>query len=470
MSVPNLFCRCLDAYMSLNGRVYLVFEHIEKTLSRELIFRPQGLSTMSVKIIFWQLLNGTSFLHNRGIIHRDLKPANVLLTGDGVVKICDFGFARCIYSSDDDGDPLAITRWYRAPEVLAEGEYGPGVDVWALGCILAELSTGSALLAGDDRIDQLRLIAGLGVGDFSEKQKHTIATDVRLGRFMPPAPGDVPILKERLPEASPELLELLHACLCPDPLKRPSAEQLMSMAWFEGVEELVPKEALDASSMFHADGSPVGQPDSKLLRPLTTKDLSRFVFPRPSIDVDQPPTPPQVGRARFAAMAPSPVYQPLMQQLLGETQLLHLVGEDGDDLDYPCSLSFKNNTPSLECESPLLMTLSVSRDDYSGAQNRDLSTPVECPSLLRSSVVGYVQNKQNLAEAGLELVGKVKISHDGRLSPSILTPAKCDDRPACPNYHLYATCDQVLQSGPLSSSQPADSLKPSAYQQKLLVE
>ncbi len=40
---------------------------------------------------------------------------------------------------EDDGNPLAITRWYRAPEVLAEGEYGPGVDIWALGCILAEV-------------------------------------------------------------------------------------------------------------------------------------------------------------------------------------------------------------------------------------------------------------------------------------------------------------------------------------------
>ena len=74
------------------------------------------------------------------MIHRDIKPENMLLLGSGILKLCDFGFARmmpagCPQLAGDMSEYVA-TRWYRAPELLVSGAaYGPGVDVWAIGAL-----------------------------------------------------------------------------------------------------------------------------------------------------------------------------------------------------------------------------------------------------------------------------------------------------------------------------------------------
>lgn len=83
---PNIV-RLVDAYQSPSGRVYLVFEHVAKTLARELMF-CQGFAIKQVKLVMWQLLQAVAFLHESGILHRDLKPENILLSNEGIVKIC----------------------------------------------------------------------------------------------------------------------------------------------------------------------------------------------------------------------------------------------------------------------------------------------------------------------------------------------------------------------------------------------
>lgn len=76
-----------------------------------------------------------------GILHRDLKPSNILISLQGILKIADFGLAR---PHDGGANPCythtVATRWYRAPELLYGARcYGPAVDLWAVGVILAEL-------------------------------------------------------------------------------------------------------------------------------------------------------------------------------------------------------------------------------------------------------------------------------------------------------------------------------------------
>ena len=78
-----------------------------------------------VKSLLYQILDGIHYLHANWVLHRDLKPANILVMGEGPergrVKIADMGFARLFNSPLKplaDLDPVVVTFWYRAPELL----------------------------------------------------------------------------------------------------------------------------------------------------------------------------------------------------------------------------------------------------------------------------------------------------------------------------------------------------------------
>ena len=97
-------------------------------------------------------------MHSLGIMHRDIKPENMLLSKNGILKVCDMGFARYIMNQSPLTEYVS-TRWYRAPELLIESAgYGSGIDVWAIGCIFVELLTGKALFMGQNDYEMLRLI------------------------------------------------------------------------------------------------------------------------------------------------------------------------------------------------------------------------------------------------------------------------------------------------------------------------
>jgi cyclin-dependent kinase 8/11 len=98
----------------------------------------------------WQIMNGIHYLHSNWVLHRDLKPANILIMGPdspehGRVKIADLGMARLFNAPLkplSHVDPVVVTFWYRAPELLmASKHYTKAVDIWAIGCIMAELMT-----------------------------------------------------------------------------------------------------------------------------------------------------------------------------------------------------------------------------------------------------------------------------------------------------------------------------------------
>ena len=100
-----------------------------------------GLPSDQIKSLMKQLLVGLAFIHERGYFHRDMKPENILYQ-DGVLKIADFGLSK-EYEKNQNQTNYVSTRWYRAPEImLRQKRYDQGIDVFAAGCIFAEMFSG----------------------------------------------------------------------------------------------------------------------------------------------------------------------------------------------------------------------------------------------------------------------------------------------------------------------------------------
>lgn len=109
-----------------------------------------------MQFLVYQILRGLKYIHSAGIIHRDLKPSNLAVNEDCELKILDFGLAR---QAEAEMTGYVATRWYRAPEIMLNWmHYNQTVDVWSVGCIMAELMTGKTLFPGTDHIDQLHKI------------------------------------------------------------------------------------------------------------------------------------------------------------------------------------------------------------------------------------------------------------------------------------------------------------------------
>ncbi|XP_023935784.1 mitogen-activated protein kinase p38b isoform X1 [Bicyclus anynana] len=135
-------------------QVYLVTHLMGADLNN--IVRTQKLSDDHVQFLVYQILRGLKYIHSAGIIHRDLKPSNIAVNEDCELKILDFGLAR---PTETEMTGYVATRWYRAPEIMLNWmHYNQTVDIWSVGCIMAELLTGRTLFPGTDHIHQLNLI------------------------------------------------------------------------------------------------------------------------------------------------------------------------------------------------------------------------------------------------------------------------------------------------------------------------
>lgn len=141
--------------------IFMVFEYAEHDLLQIIhhhTTQPLGprrpIPATVVKSLLFQLLNGCHYLHTNWVLHRDLKPANIMVTNEGRVKIGDLGLARRFdkpLASLFGGDKVVVTIWYRAPElILGSYHYTPAIDLWAIGCIFAELLSLRPIFKGEE--------------------------------------------------------------------------------------------------------------------------------------------------------------------------------------------------------------------------------------------------------------------------------------------------------------------------------
>jgi serine/threonine protein kinase len=136
---PNIIR--LREVIRVGNELNLVFEYLKTNiyeLYSALKERGKRLDEANIRSIIYQMVLGLAYIHKNGFFHRDLKPENILIS-DNHVKIIDFGLAREIRSRPPYTDYVS-TRWYRAPElVLRADNYNSPVDMFAVGCIMAEL-------------------------------------------------------------------------------------------------------------------------------------------------------------------------------------------------------------------------------------------------------------------------------------------------------------------------------------------
>ena len=214
-----------------------------------------------VKSLLYQILDGIHYLHNNWVLHRDLKPANILVMGEGPergrVKIADMGFARLFNSPLKplaDLDPVVVTFWYRAPELLLGARhYTKAIDIWAIGCIFAELLTSEPIFRcrqedtktsspyHHDQLDRIFQVMGFPQEkdweDMRRMPEHpTLLKDFKRSNYVHCSLVKYMGLHGIKPES--KAFQLLQKLLIMDPTKRYTSEQAMSNEYFK--EEPLP--------------------------------------------------------------------------------------------------------------------------------------------------------------------------------------------------------------------------------------
>lgn len=287
--------------------IYMVFEYCEHDLLQIIHHHNQSLRqsipASTIRSIIYQILQGCEYLHTNWVMHRDLKPANIMVTNKGQVVIGDLGLARIFREPSVplyNGDKVVVTIWYRAPELLLGGRhYTPAVDMWAVGCIFAELLSLRPIFKGEEaKMDNKKTVP------FQKNQMQKIVEILN-----PPSTTEWPLLSSypeyhqlgslfaagarpqrstglqawynqilsngqySSPLNSPgkEGFDLLAALLTYDPEKRLTAEQALKHPYFAGVAGQPPSENCFGESTITYPKRKISQEDNAASLPGTKR-------------------------------------------------------------------------------------------------------------------------------------------------------------------------------------------------------
>jgi serine/threonine protein kinase len=214
--------------------IYCIFEFCDKVLSQELNRRQGPLNIDLTRKYIKDLLEAIDILHGKMIMHRDIKPDNILIDKGGKLKLADFGLAKKASFLQRRKSNAIVSLWYRAPEIILGSEdYFLGVDIWSIGCILAECLNKKPIFMCRNENEVLHKVFHY-LGTPSQTHCPAIA---KLKKFANAkekwpqfaAPGS---LKKSFPGAPEDALDLLSKLLCLDPNNRLLAKQALQHPFF----------------------------------------------------------------------------------------------------------------------------------------------------------------------------------------------------------------------------------------------
>ncbi|EHA26466.1 hypothetical protein ASPNIDRAFT_36108 [Aspergillus niger ATCC 1015] len=210
----------LHDVINVEDKLVLVFEYMDKDLKRYIDTHGGPLDAATAKSFVYQLLRGVSFSR---------EPTT---QSDGRLKLADFGLGRAFgipiskFSSD------VVTLWYRPPDVLLGSRtYTTSIDIWSVGCIMAEIYTGSALFTGTTNADQLLKIFNI-MGTPTELTWPGVSQLPEYRNDFPPCSPQS--LQQLIPSLDPVGIDLLGRMLQLCPEARISATDALNHPWFQG--------------------------------------------------------------------------------------------------------------------------------------------------------------------------------------------------------------------------------------------
>ncbi len=227
------------------NKLMLVSEYMDMDLKKYM--ETQGgdrgqIDPTTAKSFTYQLLRGIAFCHESKVLHRDLKPQNLLINKNGQLKLADFGLARAFGIPVNTFSNEVVTLWYRAPDVLLGSRtYSTSIDIWSIGCIMAEMYTGRPLFPGTTNEDQLQRIFRL-LGTPSERTWPGIS---QLPEYKPNIQSQIYATQDLrlvLPQIDELGLDLLKRLLQLRPEMRISAANALRHPWFHGVVSVQPQQ------------------------------------------------------------------------------------------------------------------------------------------------------------------------------------------------------------------------------------
>ena len=245
----------IEAFIN-KGYLFLVFDYAEKNLLQLIEDNPKGLNPELIRSLTYQMCKAVSYLHKKNIIHRDIKPENILIKDYSKVELCDFGFARKMKIDEKTNNlqkmtDYVATRWYRAPEViLGQGNYGPEIDFWSIGCLMGEMATGRALFPGDNQFNQLEYIIKI-LGNLPEYLVNFYDNNpnFNINKLLT---VEKPKTLEKIygKIMSPDALDFMKGLLELDPKKRLNADTVFDHKYFECYKNTKNNENNDNNMIF----------------------------------------------------------------------------------------------------------------------------------------------------------------------------------------------------------------------------